>query len=365
MSVQSTLPRRIAFHPLSCAEFAVVRDVLGQDDHFRLSHLGPLVAALATNIQRRPYIEKTQAAIAAVPDDWHLAAPPVFVLGFWRSGTTLLHEMLAADPGFASPRLMDILFPSDAPYLLGHKRKAMGAIARLKTDEKGAPIYPTRMVDLVEVALHRPQEEELAMCHLGAPSFFRVSFFPRQRAAHIDDALFPAPGSEAREAWRDAYRRFLKTLVAKYPGQRLLLKNPANSARLDDLREMYPEARFVRIDREREAVLRSFQRMMDMSMRQFSLQGSPKPFLREQAEDLHRRVLAKLDADWATLPAERRTEVAYADLAANPVKVVRRVYRTLGITLSEAAAARHKKRWENRVRHWSPKPESGAEPLTP
>ena len=356
MSVQSSLPRRIVFHPLSCAEFGVVRSVLGQDSRFRLSHIGPLVASLATHIQRRPYIEKTNAAVAAAPDDWHLQSPPVFVVGFWRSGTTLLHEMMAADKSFVSPRLMDILFPSDAPYLQGHKRKALGAIAQVKTDEAGAPIYPTRQVDLVEVSLHRPQEEELALCHLAAPSFFRASFFPRHRDAHIEEALFSAPDSAARASWRAAHMQFAKTLVAKYPQQRILLKNPANSARVDDLMAMYPKALFVRIDREREAVLKSFQRMMDLSIAQFSLQGSAEPFSRAEAEALYERVIAKLDADWAAVPEERKTQLTYDTLTADPVDAVRRIYKTLKLPRSKDTALRQRRRWENRVRHWSPKP---------
>ncbi|WP_020181385.1 sulfotransferase [Methylopila sp. M107] len=368
MSIQSALPRRIVFHPLSCAELGVVRGVLAKDRRFRLSHIGPYIAALAVNIQRKPFVEKTRADVAATPDDWHLASPPVFVVGFWRSGTTLLHEMIAADRAFASPLLLDILFPSDARYLQKYKRKALGAIADVKTDETGAPIYPTRKVDLVEVSLERPQEEELAMCHLAAPSFFRVSFFPRQRAEHIDDALFAAPGSPAREAWRSAHRRFLKTLVNKYRGKRLLLKNPANSTRVADLMEMYPNALFVRIDREREATLKSFQRMMDLSIEQFSLQGSAKPFTREEAEALHTRVLAKLDADWATVPAERKTSLTYDTLVADPVKAVREVYRDLGLPLTKKIQLRQRRKWNKRVKHWSPKPaaeQAGAEDVTP
>src|SRR5262245_25743508 len=36
---------------------------------------------------------------------------PVFVLGHWRSGTTLLHELLARDPRHAAPTTFDCLSP--------------------------------------------------------------------------------------------------------------------------------------------------------------------------------------------------------------------------------------------------------------
>lgn len=357
MSVQPTaMPRRIAFHPLACADFGSVRGVLRQDRRFRLSHIGPLVAGLATTRQRRPYIEKTRERVAAIPEDWHRTTPPVFVLGFWRSGTTLLHEMLAIDRGFVSPRLMDILFPADAPFLIGHKRKALGAIERLQFGSDGGPVKLTRMIDLVEVALNRPQEEELATCHLAAPSFFRASFFPNEADRHIEDALFAPEASPAHEAWRDAHDLFLKTLVSKYPDRRLLLKNPSNSTRARDLLARYPDARFVRIDRAPAEVIPSFLKMMDHSIAQFSLQGSRhEPFPRDKAERLHERVIATLDADWETIDPSRRSAMRYEELTADPVNAVGRIYRELGMERTQEAERRQKRFWENRARHWSPK----------
>jgi hypothetical protein len=38
--------------------------------------------------------------------------PPVFVLGFWRSGTTLLHELLCSDPQFGFPSTYACMNPS-------------------------------------------------------------------------------------------------------------------------------------------------------------------------------------------------------------------------------------------------------------
>jgi len=40
-----------------------------------------------------------------------LERPPVFILGHWRSGTTLLHEYLGLDPQFASPTTYQCFAP--------------------------------------------------------------------------------------------------------------------------------------------------------------------------------------------------------------------------------------------------------------
>src|SRR5258706_4934382 len=38
-------------------------------------------------------------------------APPLFVLGHWRSGTTHLHYLLALDDRFACPNLYQVFYP--------------------------------------------------------------------------------------------------------------------------------------------------------------------------------------------------------------------------------------------------------------
>lgn len=350
------LPRRVLFHPLSCAEFGVLREVLGCDSRFRLSHIGPLIASAVTSRQRRPWIERTRAAAAAVPSDWHRTLPPIFILGFWRSGTTLLHELLAADRSFAAPTLIDTLFPADAPFLLKPKHDALGAVARIGFDVADRP--PTRMVDLVEVTMRSPQEEEMAMCFLGAPSHFRISFFPRSWQALVEEAMFAAPGSPAAARFRESYDVFLRTLTHKYPGRRLVLKNPANCTRLAMLRELYPDARFVRIDRPRGGVIPSFRKMTDHSFRAFSLQGAPKPIAREEAEAFHARVLARLDEDWLLIEPGRKVSLRYEALTGAPISTVGRVYRELGLIRSAETLRRQRRFWRRRGARWSPKPEA-------
>lgn len=37
--------------------------------------------------------------------------PPVFILGHWRNGTTLLHNLLAVDGRFAFPKVYEVVAP--------------------------------------------------------------------------------------------------------------------------------------------------------------------------------------------------------------------------------------------------------------
>ncbi|TFG37549.1 MAG: sulfotransferase, partial [Candidatus Aminicenantes bacterium] len=49
------------------------------------------------------------------------------------------------------------------------------------------------------------------------------------------------------EKWQAIYLRFLKKLTFSSGGKRLLLKNPANTARIRVLLELFPDAKFIHV----------------------------------------------------------------------------------------------------------------------
>jgi hypothetical protein len=328
-------PRGGFAHPLAAADLASARAALARGGASTLGHLPLLAAAAFGGFRRRAWIARTAAAAADVPDDWHLAQPPLFIVGFWRSGTTLLHELMACDKSFAAPSLLDVLCPADAPFLLGRKRELVA-----KT------LPASRGFDAVEIAPTRPQEEEWALAQLGAPSFFNAFYFPRARARLIDEALFFEGEGNPRRAWSAAHGRFLKTLRVKHPTRAPLLKNPANSTRIAELAALYPTARFLRIDRDRDETLRSLRRMMDGMAGMFSLQGAVPAFTAAEAESLHDRVTDRLDADWRALPPERALGLRYERLTARPLATVAEVYEGFGLDLTREARTRQKRFWE-------------------
>jgi hypothetical protein len=46
-------------------------------------------------------------------EDVSFDPPPVFIVGHWRSGTTLLHNLISRDPAFCFPTILDVLRPYD------------------------------------------------------------------------------------------------------------------------------------------------------------------------------------------------------------------------------------------------------------
>lgn len=96
-------------------------------------------------------------------------APPLFVLGVWRSGTSFLFNLLTRDPRFAFPNAYQASFPHS--FLL---TEGIGA-ALLKPF-----ILKKRPQDNVAFGIDVPQEDEFAMCSLVPRSMLMSLAFPRR-----------------------------------------------------------------------------------------------------------------------------------------------------------------------------------------
>ncbi len=244
--------------------------------------------------------------------------PPLFLVGHWRSGTTLLHELLALDEHFAAPSTYACFNPHH--FLLAHHRAP--AAARL-----------ARPTGDMTVSASSPQEEEFALLCMGATSPYEAFVFPsafRQFEALCDPDLF----EHAREPrWNDAITWMLKaTAYVCGADKRLLVKSPANSFRIPRLNTLFPGAMFIRLVREPCAVFASTLRLWQSMWERYAL---APPLVQEV---LIERILGtrlalerSLQSALRTLPADRIATVRYEDLVADPCHTIELLYERLAL----------------------------------
>jgi omega-hydroxy-beta-dihydromenaquinone-9 sulfotransferase len=152
----------------------------------------------------------------------------VFVMGFWRSGTTLLHALLAAGPGMAAPQTWQCMNPSG--FRIAGAPAAASAVSR--------------PMDAVLVSALSPQEDEFALLARGAPSVYRAWLDPRRWEQTLpaleQDTWLAADDSR----WLADWRTFLGWCL---PGGAsvLVVKSPNHVFRLKALRRAWPRARMV------------------------------------------------------------------------------------------------------------------------
>lgn len=255
-----------------------------------------------------------------------LAAPPVFIIGHWRSGTTHLHQLLSQDPQFGVVTLMQAAFPLD--FLTSAGGPLLAAL-----------LPPHRPMDAVTVTINSPWEEEMAMACFGPLSFFHAFFFPRHaRRIYREAVHFDGIAPARVETWWNDYAYFLRKVQCEKPRQRLLLKNPANSARVAALRERFPGAKFIHIHRHPEDVHASTLLLHRKLEEAWALQDGDPTSMRETALENHADLLSACFAQTAEMPVQELIEVRLSDLEALPLPTLHAIYDQLQISGFDAAS---------------------------
>jgi hypothetical protein len=244
--------------------------------------------------------------------------PPLFVVGHWRSGTTLLHELLALDEGFAVPSTYACFNPHH--FLLAHHRAPTAT--RLARPTGDMTVSPSS-----------PQEEEFALLCMGVTSPYEAFMFPsalRQFESLCDPDLF----EHAQELrWNEAIAWILKaTAYVCGADKRLLVKSPAHSFRIPRLSTLFPGAMFIQLEREPYAVSASTLRLWQSMWERYALAA---PIAQEE---LNERILEtrlalerRLQNVLPTLSADRVATVRYEDLVADPCHTIEFLYQRLAL----------------------------------
>jgi hypothetical protein len=249
-----------------------------------------------------------------------LKRPPVFILGHWRSGTTLLHEYLGLDPQFASPTTYQCF----APW---HFLLTEGLIARY-----GNWLLPDRRpMDNMKAGWALPQEDEFALMNLGAPSPYLRLMFPNHPvpfAETLDSARF-AP--KDLKVWRRQLEWFVKALTYKTRKQ-LLLKSPPHTGRLAILRQMYPESKFIHIVRDPRKLYPSTMKLWNSLDENQALQ-SPTDQSRLESFVLDSLVSMyhAFERDRSSVPESQIIDVRYETFIAKPIDTLEKIYQHLGL----------------------------------
>ena len=297
---------------------------------------------------------------------------PVFVLGHPRTGTTLLHSLLALDDRFAYCNTFCAGFPSCFLWFEGVGKRLFAGVM----DE-------TRPMDNVKLDFDLPQEDELATNVLsgGAVSPYMPLFLMKQEAEfrpfyafdnkrdgrshdekennndngarHDKDENLPDEQmSVARKQWTDAFLWLCRKLTLRatktspLPSNTttpkpLLLKSPVHTARIRLLLNLFPDAKFVYIHRHPFDVFRSAAHMADTTY-WYTYLNSPtdeeiQEFILRQYEILWERyeegrelLLSLPNTNSNETNTDRLVEISFEELTASPIETLQNLYRRFG-----------------------------------
>ena len=296
----------------------------GVDRRFIPRYLG----ILATDVGFAPFRFWQTAAYGRRIARTEIHPEPLFLLGFWRSGTTLLHNLFACDPQWGFVSTYQAALPD--LFLAGQNRLRRWLSSTLPE---------TRGIDNIPVDFAMPQEEEIAlMCASGLSPYVSLNF-PRT-ANETLEYLFMDDGVDAgaRERWRREYVKLLKAATLYMDGKPLTLKSPSNTSRIAALLELFPDARFVYIQRNPYDTLRSYAHLLRLMNGWHALQDIDFDELLERQAGIYRRMAEAYLEQRDLIPAGRLVEIRYEELEQDNIGQMERIYDSLSLDGYQAFA---------------------------
>lgn len=246
-----------------------------------------------------------------------VAAPPVFIVGHWRSGTTYLHELMVCDQRFGFPSTYECFAAS---HFLITEWWASGLLTLVSPRR--------RPMDNMAAGSKLPQEDEFALVALGAPSPYLRMAFPNEDAPDMDllDMGQVEPAKLAR--WRERLDWFVRALSLRHH-RPLVFKSPPHTGRVGVLAEMFPGAKFVHISREPTTLYASTMRLWEALD---GIQGLQIPTGEGRSEyvlQCFERMYAGYERQRQSLDERHLIEIRYEDLVEDPLGTMRTVYERL------------------------------------
>lgn len=241
---------------------------------------------------------------------------PLLIVGPWRSGTTVMHELLVAATGGIAPQTWQCM--NAATFQIGKAPRVGVALAR--------------PMDGLEIRADSPQEDEFALLTLGVPSAYRAFLMPH-RLGELTDTLNP-DWWMAHPEWIAAWEGFLRGVMSNSGSTRLplILKSPNHTFRLPAILTRFPAARVVWMARPASDIFLSNRKMWRAMFAAHgltalsdlaALDGFLATALERAADVLH----------WCrkTLPPRQFALVTHASLRSRPEAVTRSVLAALDL----------------------------------
>lgn len=267
---------------------------------------------------------------------------PIFIIGFARSGTTLLHSLLAEDPDVLAPQSWHSHAPSPPP---GATPVCAGRIAFVqRAVEQWIDFCPSQ-------ALMHPYIDKGAYQLIEDEELFTLDFrnaypYHLYKVPTLD--VMVLLGADPLGALR-FHREVLQHSQWNTGKNRWVCKSPSAQYQLDTLFEVYPDALCVWPHRPLSDIYAS-----NVALRAViydTIRGAPNDWT-SQARAHAQSMKAAFDRLMANslIDDPRIMHMPFREIAADPVAAVKKVYDRRGQTMSPEV--------ESRLRGWLDDPEN-------
>lgn len=255
---------------------------------------------------------------------------PIFILGFPRTGSSFLHNLLSQDPNIQVPQYWESLYPSPPPNAdIGcpSTQKRIASTARdFRWFNRINPKYK-------KIYQYGAQAAAECIALMGA-SFESMRFAFTYRVPTYRQWAESQPLTHGYQF----HRKFLQHLQVNRPSARWVLKAPAHLLHLETLLTVYPDAVVVFTHRHPASTIPSITSNTYTLRQAFSGAVDPTEVAKEEMErwKLGWERSHKIRQNWPVSQSPY-LDVFYKDLRQSPMEVVEAIYNHAQMPLADVA----------------------------
>jgi hypothetical protein len=271
----------------------------------------------------------SEAAFKQYPQHADVAVErPIFVTGLPRTGTTVIHRLLTADPRHQGLELWLAEFPQPRPP---------------RETWSDNPVF--RQLDAQFAKAHEENPDYTGLHYMTADEVEECWQLLRQSLHSVSyETLSHLPTYSqwlAKQDWTKSYQRHRKNLQLiglNEPEKRWVLKNPSHLFALDALFAAYPDALVVQCHRPAETIMASM-----CSLAQHTTEGWSNSFtgaqIGEDAMETWSRGLKRFNDVRADHDPAQFCDVDYFKFVKDPISAVEDIYEHFDIEFTDEARA--------------------------
>jgi hypothetical protein len=314
------------FHPLCGSTPETLLKLLLANGPIALNRWPQVAIALAVSLARWPFSTTERIIFDLTHRTDEPIADPVFIVGYWRSGTTHLHNLMAESGQFGYI----------TPLATGMPWDILGLIRALEPLlERALP--QDRFVDNVAVTPTSPQEDSIPLATMGAESYYHGLYFPSRFEDHFRRDVLGELDETDLARWRRLHRHLLQKVSIHQGHRPLLIKNPVYTGYIRHLREIWPGAKFIHIHRDPYRVFVSTRHYFRRLLPELALQSYRELPIDELILESYPILMKALKADSQDLPPHQFVELSFETLQSNPLGELERIFQHLRLPNFDAA----------------------------
>ncbi len=253
---------------------------------------------------------------------------PIFIIGWYRTGTTLLHNLLAADSRHRAPRTWELISPAPLHDDLELDR-------RLRTARTQVILQLSRYLAPESASAHYVPIDGPEECFfLLENDFVSSTMFNTYGGYEYADWLLE---QDLRPTYR-FFRQQLKILSYRHPNRRWVLKCPLHLWHLDSLLDAFPDARIVFTHRDVTEALPSNCSLSAMTTSKFA-RSTDLEELGRFWRHYYRQGLSRAMEVRKRIPDDQYIDVPLPWLSKRPAEALEAIYRRFDLGYGEDVRA--------------------------